>query len=69
MEFRDITDEEYREYEWPDGYIFRVIGDGLAVSASGGHRIKGRDGISYYVPPGWRVLRWQVFPGKEMFAF
>ena len=58
-EFKDISDEEYREYVFGPDKVIRVVGDKLHVSASGGHRIVGRDGLAYYVPAGWLLLRWK----------
>lgn len=69
MEFKSIEDEEYREYEWANGAKVRVSGKGLNVSASGGHRIEGVDGVSHYIPSGWIHLKWQSKPGKPAFAF
>ena len=69
MDFKSIEDEAYREYVWADGTVVRVEGVALNVSASGGHRIKGADGLAHYIPSGWVHLRWQAKPGREMFAF
>lgn len=68
MEFQDISTEEYREYLFGDKVV-RIPGSELHVSKSGGHRIKGVDGLSYYVPMGWNVLRWKVKAGAPMFSF
>jgi len=69
LDFKSIEDEQYREYVWPDGTIVRVEGVALNVSASGGHRIKGADGMAHYIPAGWVHLRWMPKSGTEMFAF
>jgi len=69
LDFKDISNEEYREYVFPDGAIVRVVGLGLHVSASGGHRIRGADDLAHYIPSGWIHLRWAAKPGRELFAF
>ncbi len=64
-EFTDISSEEYRIYEFPDGTEI-VLKEPLYlnVSASGGHRILDACGISHYIPCGWKHLSWQA---KESF--
>ena len=69
LEFKDISDEVYREYIFPGNEVVRVVGVGLHVSASGGHRIQGADGFAHYIPAGWIHLRWEPKPGKPLFAF
>lgn len=69
LEFKDISDEQYREYTFPDGTVIKIEGLELNVSASGGHRIKGADGFSYYVPTGWVQLRWLPKAGSAPFQF
>lgn len=73
LEFTDISSEEYREY------LFSA-GDGsntsiriprptkLNVSASGGHRVFSEEGRSYYIPPKWIALYWEVKEGAPNFV-
>lgn len=62
-EWNDISTNEYREYIFPDGFIVRIdCPMKLNVSESGGHRILDADGMSWYVPSGWRALRWMGEP-------
>ena len=66
-EFIDISNEEWREYLWPD-YTIHVDGvQWLAVSGSG-HRLLDIDGISHYIPFGWKHLRWKVKNGRPHFV-
>lgn len=59
LEWNDILTNEYREYLFPDGFVVRVDNPmRLNVSESGGHRILDADGMSWYIPSGWRALRW-----------
>jgi hypothetical protein len=72
-EFTDISGEEWRKYLFaeevlPDGRIRRSVSlqiNGpayLNVSPSGGHRILDKEGISHYVPCGWKHLSWKANP-------
>lgn len=58
----DLTDEEYREYVYPDGTVYRVMHpfflkrekkDGLDK-----HRVMTTDMV-HYIKPGWIVVRWK----------
>lgn len=69
LEFRELTDEEYRVYVFPDMEIKINEPLWLNVSPSGGHRIFDSNGISNYIPSGWRRLYWVVKEGKPHFAF
>jgi len=70
MEFKDISHEIYRSYEFPDKSTV-IINEPLElnVSASGGHRILDEKGVSHYVPPKWIHLSWKSKPGSPTFAF
>lgn len=66
--FKDISTEEYREYEFK-GYTVRIEKPlKLHVSKSGGHRVFDADGISHYVPTGWKHIKWKAKPGKANFV-
>lgn len=70
LHFKDITDEQYREYVFACGETIRLNNPvGLHVSASGGHRVYTADGVSHYIPSGWLELRWEVKEGRRPFAF
>jgi hypothetical protein len=67
--FKDLTDEQYRVYVYPDMEIKIDEPLKLNVSASGGHRVFCSKGISHYIPAGWRHLYWLVKDNKSHFAF
>ena len=69
LEFNDISSEEYRIYEWGDGETIKIQKPThLNVSKSGGHRIFDDNGISHYIPSGWKHLSWKAFQGKPNFV-
>jgi len=59
--FEDISSEKYREYIFPD-YTVRIEHPvALNVNySSGGHKVWDGQGISHYIPAGWRELKWEV---------
>lgn len=69
LSFKDLSDEQYRVYVFPDMEIRIDNPLLLNVSASGGHRIFDAEGKSNYIPSGWRRLYWVVKEGKSHFAF
>ncbi len=70
IKFNDISMEEWREYHFPDGTVVRIEAPlALNVSKSGGHRIQTTSGVSEYIPPGWRRLRWKSREGHAAFQF
>ena len=70
LTFSSLADEEYRVYEWADGTAIRLDHPSkLNVSKSGGHRVYTMDGISHYIPSGWKHLWWKVRPGCPHFSF
>lgn len=70
LEFKDVSTEIYRVYEFPDGKIVKINKPvKLNVSKSGGHRILDEKGVSHYVPSGWVHLYWKVKDGMEPFSF
>lgn len=69
LEFRDISSEKWREYVWNDGCKIVIHNPThLNVSNSGGHRIFDLDGISHYIPSGWRELNWYAKEGEPNFV-
>lgn len=70
LEFKDISTELYRIYEYPDGKQIKIkLPVQLNVSKSGGHRVLDSAGMSHYIPVGWRHLYWKVKPGMKPFSF
>jgi len=62
-EWTDISNEEYRVYEFPGKDKIHIDKPKqLHVSASGGHRVLDADGISHYIPSGWLHLFWRGDP-------
>lgn len=69
LKFKDLSDEEYRIYDFGDHQIRIDLPLFLNVSDSGGHRIFDMEGISHYIPYEWIHLSWKVFEGKSNFKF
>lgn len=60
LNWTDISSEEYRTYEFADS-IIKINGPlMLNISKSGGHRIFDNQGISHYIPSGYRHLSWKA---------
>lgn len=79
LEFSDISAEKYREYVYviparfpqvkPAEWVFRIDDPiGLHVSASGGHRVFTPE-QSFYVQPGWKIIRWENDKDTGPFRF
>ena len=59
--FEDISSETYREYIFPDHTV--KISNPVALNvnfSSQGHRVFDGQGVSHYIPGGWRELKWEV---------
>ena len=59
--FEDISSETYREYIFPDHTV--KINHPVALNvnfSSQGHRVFDAQGVSHYIPGGWRELKWEV---------
>ena len=70
LEFKDISSEEYREYNFPNGNKLTIIKPlKLNVSKSGGHRVFDAQGVSWYVKPkeSW-YIHWVVEKDKPNFV-
>lgn len=67
--FTDISNEKYRVYKFDNGFIVRIeLPTYINVSSSGGHRVLDNQGISHYIPSGWKHLYWEVFENKPNFV-
>ena len=67
--FDDISSETYREYEFSDRTI--KINNPIALNvnySSGGHRVFDAQGISHYIPGGWREIKWEVDDDEPHFV-
>ena len=69
LEFKDLSDESYRVYVFPNMEVRIDHPLLINVSPSGGHRIFDAQGKSNYIPSGWCRLYWVVEEGKSHFAF
>jgi len=69
LEFKNISTEEKRIYEWESGATITIaMPEYLNVSPSGGHRILDHFGVSHYIPSGWIHLSWTVFENAPNFV-
>jgi hypothetical protein len=72
LEFKDISDETYRVYVFSDIEI-RIENPlklHVTFKKSGhSHRIYDAQGVSHYIPSGWKHLYWQVKEGQPNFVF
>lgn len=64
----DISSEAFRVYEFPDKDVRIEKPLLLSVSKAGGHRVWDAQGVSHYVPNGYRHLYWKVKPDKPNFV-
>jgi hypothetical protein len=68
-EFKDISVEKFRIYTFPGGEVVRIDRPvELAVSESGGHRVKDATGHGHYVPAGFIHIEWEPQDGKPAFV-
>ncbi len=73
MEFKDISNEMYREYDFGGGCIYRIehphwLHVKRQTETQHSHRILDKAGVSHYIPSGWIGLRWSSPTGQE-FSF
>ena len=67
--FDNISSEVYREYEFFDTTI--RIDNPVALNvnfSSGGHRVWDAQGVSHYIPGGWKHLKWEVNDDEPHFV-
>lgn len=72
-DWKDISSEEWRMYEFPHGILTIKSPTRLLVceSSKGGdsHRVIDSDGLSYYVPSGWLAIKWKPREGSPAVSF
>lgn len=69
MEFKSISAEKFRVYEFPDRNVKIDNPLWLHVSKSGGHRILDDKEVSHYIPTGWVHLYWESQASNDGFSF
>lgn len=67
-QWTDISSEQFRVYEFADQSVKVENPLWLSVSKSGGHRLFDANGVSHYVPTGYRHLYWKVKDGAPHFV-
>jgi len=69
MSLHDVSSEEWREYVYADGAIFRVDCPRslyLKQDERGdSHRVVDKQGVTHYPRRGWIGLRWKSSPEVE----
>lgn len=70
----DLSDEIYREYEFPSGRIYRISDPVGVYIRNGGttHRVVDQKGVAHCIPFGGKnevVLRWKNRPGRDPAAW
>lgn len=69
LEFKDISSEKYRTYYFSNTETYTIHEPlKLNVSRTGGHRIFAKNGKSYYISSGWRMLEWEAKPENPNFV-
>jgi hypothetical protein len=69
-DFNSLESELWREHTFGDGHAVRIEQPThLHVSKSGGHRVLDAEGVSHYIPAGWRHLKWKAKDGCKPFDF
>jgi hypothetical protein len=69
MSWSDLSDEQYRVYDFGTYQVRLDNPMKLNVSKSGGHRVYTVDGLSHYIPSGWHHLWWEVKGNTPHFTF
>lgn len=69
-EFKNISDEEWRVYVYPNGGQVHIqspqwLHIKRQTESLHSHRIVDRKGTSWYIPSGWVAINWQSPAGKE----
>lgn len=69
LQFVDISSEKWRCYLWDtDGDEYWIENPQWLAITGNGHRILDGDEKSYYIPFGWRALKWEVKKGAPHFV-
>jgi hypothetical protein len=68
LEFTDVTSEEFRTYDFPESGSITVKNPIYLNVSKNGHRLFDEEGISHYIPFGWRHLYWKTKVGKANFV-
>ena len=69
---KDITSEEWREYEYSDGFVYRIESPKILYLKEGatGHRILDIYGVVHWVPINKiHVLRWRAASNADPVSF
>ncbi len=57
---KDISAEEYREYEYTDGLIIKITEPKtLYLFERGSARVLDKEGVVHYIPGNFKKLRWK----------
>lgn len=68
LEFTDISSEEFRTYDFTESGSVTIKNPLYLNVSKNGHRLFDDDGVSHYIPYGWRHLYWKARPGKANFV-
>lgn len=68
FDWTDISSEQFRVYEFSDQTVKIENPLLLNVSKAGGHRVWDAQGISHYIPSGYRHLYWKVKENMPYFV-
>lgn len=68
-EWKDITSEEYRIYNFPDMQIMINQPIKVLVSSSGSHRVLDASGKSHWISAGFKHIEWKAKDGEPNFVF
>lgn len=67
----DKSDQEYQEFVYPDGSVYRIDNPKTVYIFEGKsgwtQRIIDQDGVTHRPTPGWNAIRWKPRPGCAAF--
>jgi hypothetical protein len=69
---RPITGQEWCEYLFQDGFIYRIVAPKALYTRKDDDRsvrVVDMEGVSHYVPGDYRIARWKTKPGFPEVAF
>lgn len=64
----DISSEQFREYVYGDGRIFRVERPSMLFIVGGTHRVVDVYGVTHRPERSYAGIRWQARPGQPVFV-